>query len=88
MDEEKVKRQAKKDQKKREATLAKEMRKKTFFGFGKHYDPTDPRIMVMVKMPDGSERRGINFGHPKAGRLLYVFILVLIGLGFWLSFRV
>lgn len=75
------------EEKKQKADLAKEMRKKTFFGFGKHYDPEDSRMMVTTDMPDGTTRRGINFGHPVVGRLFYGFILVLIGLGLWLSMR-
>jgi len=85
MNQKKIEKAKRQDQKKREADMLKAMRKKSFFGFGKHYDPEDSRIMVMTNMPDGSTRRGINFGHPLVGRVFYLFILIVIGLGFWLS---
>jgi len=91
MNEKKIEKARLKDLKetarKEEKQMRKEMQKKTFFGLGKHYDPEDPRIMVMAQMPDGTTRRGINLGNPFVGRVFYFFVLAVIGLGLWLSIR-
>ena len=78
MSERKARKKEKKDERQEENRILKETRNQSFFGFGKYYDEKDSRIFVTMTMPDGKERRGINFGHPLVGRLFYGAILLVI----------